>query len=106
MADEHSHDDLVHDHDHIHVTHYLRQEEEPVHLTASHTHEHNHPAVSHRHARPPTRIPARSTSGRRTSTITPGLTSLRVEGQPSGPSWEAEAFSGAKPRGSRAFSVM
>ena len=49
MADEHAHDEVLHDHEHVHVSHYVRPEEEPTHLTATHGHEHNHPAVQHSH---------------------------------------------------------
>jgi len=31
-----------HQHEHTHVTHYLRHGEEWAHLTANHDHEHNH----------------------------------------------------------------
>ncbi len=50
MAQEHSHDPLVHAHEHVHVTHYVRPEEETTHLPASHEHEHNHPALDHQHS--------------------------------------------------------
>jgi hypothetical protein len=49
-GDQHSHDEKVHDHEHMHVTHYLRPEEEWVHLTANHTHDHNHARLTHAHA--------------------------------------------------------
>lgn len=49
MAKSHHHDDVVHAHEHLHVIHYRRPEEEVTHLVATHDHEHNHPAVSHTH---------------------------------------------------------
>lgn len=48
MAQEHSHEEMVHEH--MHITHYLRPEEETVHLTSGHSHEHNHPPLTHTHA--------------------------------------------------------
>ena len=47
MAEQHSHDEVVHEHDQIHITHYFRPAEETVHLTSTHAHEHNHPALTH-----------------------------------------------------------
>jgi hypothetical protein len=48
--EEHSHDEIVHTHEHWHVTHNFR----PMtggfeHLAWKHTHEHDHPAVTHSH---------------------------------------------------------
>jgi hypothetical protein len=39
----------VHDHEHTHVTHYLRHGDEVEHMTATHSHQHNHPGVTHAH---------------------------------------------------------
>jgi hypothetical protein len=50
MDDEHSHDGMVHQHEHTHVTHYVRPQEEARHLIASHGHEHNHAPLTHTHA--------------------------------------------------------
>jgi len=47
--DRHTHDDKVHAHEHVHITHYARPDEAVTHLEASHEHEHNHPAVEHLH---------------------------------------------------------
>jgi hypothetical protein len=49
VQEEHEHEALVHEQEHIHMTHYERPGEDVVHLTARHTHEHNHPAVTHSH---------------------------------------------------------
>ena len=49
VAEQHSHDAQVHDHEHSHVTHYLRGGEQVEHMTSAHSHEHNHAAVSHAH---------------------------------------------------------
>lgn len=49
MPEAHDHDAALHDHEHIHATHYQRPEEEVAHLVATHAHEHNHPALSHAH---------------------------------------------------------
>ena len=50
MTDQkHSHEAVVHGHEHIHVTHYARHGEETTHLEAVHEHEHNHPALDHTH---------------------------------------------------------
>jgi hypothetical protein len=49
MAESHHHDAEIHDHGHVHVTHYVRPEEDATHLEATHGHEHNHPALSHEH---------------------------------------------------------
>jgi hypothetical protein len=48
-SEDHLHDEMVHGHEHIHITHYVRPHEEAAHLTASHSHEHNHPALRHTH---------------------------------------------------------
>jgi hypothetical protein len=48
-AEDHLHDEMVHEHEHIHITHYVRPGEETAHLTASHSHDHNHPALRHTH---------------------------------------------------------
>lgn len=52
--EEHSHDAVVHTHEHPHVTHNRREGPDEVlgeweHLTSVHEHEHNHSAVQHRH---------------------------------------------------------
>ena len=49
MAEEHSHDEEVHSHPHVHVTHYVKSGQQAEHLTATHGHEHNHAPVSHSH---------------------------------------------------------
>ena len=49
MADTHSHDAQVHQHEHTHVTHYLRHGQQWEHMGTSHDHEHNHTAVIHVH---------------------------------------------------------
>jgi hypothetical protein len=46
---QHSHDETVHGHEHVHVTHYLRPEEDWLHMTANHAHEHNHAPLEHTH---------------------------------------------------------
>jgi hypothetical protein len=48
-AEQHSHEAQVHQHEHTHVTHYLRHGEEWAHLTANHDHEHNHAPLTHSH---------------------------------------------------------
>jgi hypothetical protein len=52
---EQSHDAVVHNHDHPHVTHNRREGPDEVvgeweHLTALHAHEHNHAAITHFHS--------------------------------------------------------
>jgi hypothetical protein len=49
LPDTHDHQAIVHEHEHIHVTHYDRPEEEIAHMVARHPHEHNHPALTHDH---------------------------------------------------------
>jgi hypothetical protein len=49
IGETHDHDAVVHEHRHIHVTHYHRPGEDVTHLVAEHDHEHNHPALSHQH---------------------------------------------------------
>jgi hypothetical protein len=49
MEQSHDHGDVVHGHEHTHVSHYRRPEEDVTHLIATHEHEHNHPALSHSH---------------------------------------------------------
>ena len=51
---EHSHDAVVHTHEHPHVTHNRREGPDELvgeweHLTALHTHEHNHAPITHSH---------------------------------------------------------
>jgi hypothetical protein len=51
---EHSHEAVVHTHEHPHVTHNRREGADELlgeweHLTALHTHEHNHAALTHSH---------------------------------------------------------
>jgi hypothetical protein len=51
---EHSHEAIVHTHEHPHVTHNRREGTDEVvgeweHLTALHEHEHNHSAIAHSH---------------------------------------------------------
>jgi hypothetical protein len=50
----HDHSELLHTHEHAHVTHNRRQGPDMVwgeweHLTATHEHAHNHPSVTHAH---------------------------------------------------------
>lgn len=52
--EEHSHEALVHRHEHPHVTHNRREGADELigeweHLTATHEHEHNHTAITHGH---------------------------------------------------------
>lgn len=52
--EEHTHQAIVHTHQHPHVTHNRREGAEEMlgewdHLTALHSHEHNHSAVAHAH---------------------------------------------------------
>jgi hypothetical protein len=47
--EQHSHDAQVHQHEHLHVTHYMVQGEQWAHLTATHDHEHNHAPLTHVH---------------------------------------------------------
>ncbi|HVM20875.1 MAG TPA: hypothetical protein VM307_13020 [Egibacteraceae bacterium] len=55
MADEHgfeshTHDAVVHSHEHWHVTHnFNAQAQTFVHLASQHTHEHDHAALEHAH---------------------------------------------------------
>ena len=51
---EHSHEAIVHDHEHPHMTHNRREGPDELvgeweHLTALHTHEHNHATITHSH---------------------------------------------------------
>jgi hypothetical protein len=51
---EHSHDPVVHTHEHPHVTHNRREGPDELvgeweHLTALHVHEHNHAPITHSH---------------------------------------------------------
>lgn len=47
----HTHQEMIHVHEHIHVTHHLRSSSNQVeHLVSKHTHDHNHPALAHDHA--------------------------------------------------------
>ena len=48
-APQHSHEELIHEHEHYHVTHYRRPGREVSHLTAEHAHVHDHAAVTHAH---------------------------------------------------------
>jgi hypothetical protein len=43
----HSHDAQLHEHDHTHLTQYLRHGQHWGHMDPSHVHEHHHAAVSH-----------------------------------------------------------
>ena len=45
---KHTHDAIVHTHEHAHVVHYLHGTQWE-HMAATHSHEHNHPAVEHDH---------------------------------------------------------
>jgi hypothetical protein len=68
MAEQHSHDAEVHDHQHAHVTHYLSSGQTWTHLTASHQHEHNHAALTTATSR--MRTQPRNTAARPTCTTT------------------------------------
>jgi hypothetical protein len=46
---KHTHDAVVHTHEHAYVVHYLRHGTEWDHMAATHSHEHNHAAVEHDH---------------------------------------------------------
>ena len=46
---KHTHDAIVHAHEHSHVVHYLRHGTQWEHMAATHSHEHNHPALEHDH---------------------------------------------------------
>ncbi|TMB96391.1 MAG: hypothetical protein E6J42_09180 [Chloroflexi bacterium] len=47
----HRHDQMLHGHEHMHITHHARRggASEIEHLTSTHAHEHNHPALEHAH---------------------------------------------------------
>ena len=47
----HDHRSIVHNHEHIHITHHAKGGAggEIEHLAAVHDHEHNHPALDHSH---------------------------------------------------------
>jgi hypothetical protein len=52
--EQHSHDSMMHEHDHYHITHNKREGADAAigeweHLTAQHTHPHNHPGMVHSH---------------------------------------------------------
>jgi len=48
--EQHSHEGLVHEHDHVHVTHNWNAETGSFeHLTSAHTHQHNHAPLTHAH---------------------------------------------------------
>jgi hypothetical protein len=49
MAERHQHQDVVHEHTHHHVVHYLSHGKEWTHLMATHDLGHNHPPVEHIH---------------------------------------------------------
>jgi hypothetical protein len=74
-AEQHSHEAQVHQHEHTHVTHYLRHGEEWAHLTANHDHEHNHAPLTHSHQ--PHEDPAKEISARHMSTTTSSPPSRR-----------------------------
>jgi len=46
---EHTHDAIVHAHEHAHMVHYLRHGTQWEHMAATHSREHNHPALEHDH---------------------------------------------------------
>lgn len=48
----HDHQQIVHGHEHIHITHHAKGGLGGVieHLTATHTHDHNHSSLDHAHA--------------------------------------------------------
>ena len=46
---QHTHDAVVHTHEHAHVVHYLRHGTQWEHMAATHSHEHSHPALDHDH---------------------------------------------------------
>jgi hypothetical protein len=47
----HGHEDVVHSHDHIHITHHAKGGTGGAveHLTAMHVHDHNHSRLDHAH---------------------------------------------------------
>jgi hypothetical protein len=47
MADTHRHDAQLHQHEHTHVTRYLRHGQQWERMDTGHDYEHNHAAVSH-----------------------------------------------------------
>lgn len=54
MANEqfeyHAHEEIIHSHEHIHITHHVKGGAGQVeHLRATHIHEHNHPGLDHSH---------------------------------------------------------
>ena len=66
--DAHDHEAIVHDHRHVHVTHYVRHGSDPEHELATHATRTTTPRSATSTSRMPTR--PRSTSARRTSTTT------------------------------------
>jgi hypothetical protein len=49
--EQHTHDAVVHDHDHWHVTHNWSETARTFeHLASRHSHEHDHAALEHAHA--------------------------------------------------------
>jgi hypothetical protein len=61
----HGHEDVVHSHEHIHITHHAKGGAGgPVeHLTAVHAHDHNHSRLEHAHIPPWRRGPGARTRG-------------------------------------------
>lgn len=50
--EQHTHAEIVHAHEHIHLTHHVKGGDGQVeHLVAKHQHEHNHAAIEHAHQR-------------------------------------------------------
>jgi hypothetical protein len=49
-AKEHTHDAVVHSHEHYHIVHFLLNDRAWVHQDATHEHEHNHAPLTHTHS--------------------------------------------------------
>lgn len=48
--ERHRHDELVHEHDHVHITHHAKGGTVNIeHLMSRHSHTHDHPALEHSH---------------------------------------------------------
>ena len=48
-ADMHTHEAVVHRHEHYHVSHFLLADRAWTHQESVHDHEHNHPELTHSH---------------------------------------------------------
>lgn len=46
----HRHEELVHEHEHVHITHHAKGGNPDIeHLMSQHSHRHDHPALQHAH---------------------------------------------------------